>query len=255
MRFTSLRTIDATTALEAHHLAQVVALGSVLDGSELTLEERLAAGWYEPALCDVVDETGRARYEVWTCDVDCGAVFFAGTTTLIAPMVQGGFASPDLGVWAELALAQSPPASVSWSINPEGGPVLIAFEPGCASLSGLPRFALGPAWPAVVDALDDEVLRRFLLASSGARTPGLKGLYGPAATFDVNEVEALEAKLRLVPLDALARLADPFESVRRYGIKPGDGIELEWFETQLMALRALLERTVGARQALAVVTT
>lgn len=255
MRFTNRRPIDEGTTLEAHHRAQVVALGSVLDGSELTLEERLAAGWYEPALCDVVDETGRARYEVWTCDVDCGAVFFAGTSTLIAPIVQGGFASPDLGVWAELALAQSPPASVSWSINPEGGPVIVAFEAGAQSLKGLPRFEVGAAWPALVEAVDDDTLRRFLLASGGSRLPGLKGAYGPAATFDSTEVEALAARLSAVPVDALARLADPMERLRRYGIAPGDGVDVAWFEAQLGGLRALFTDAVRARQSLAVVVT
>lgn len=55
MRFTAARPITLGTPVEAHHRAQVLALGSVLDGSELTLDERLAAGWYEPALTEVVD--------------------------------------------------------------------------------------------------------------------------------------------------------------------------------------------------------
>lgn len=248
MRFTNRRTIDETTALEAHHRAQVVVLGSVLDGSTFTLEERLAAGWYEPALWDVVDGSRLPCYEVWTCNGDSGAVFIAGTTTLIAPIIQHGFAAPDLGVWASLSLADDQPPGVSWAVSEEGGPSLIHVPPGLSSLSGLPRFEVGPAWPVLVEALADEPLERFMLASGGTRRGELKGPYGPAAFFDRAEVEALAARIDRVPVDALSRLSDPFASLRRYGISPGDGIDLPWFETQLIGLRQALH----AGQAIAV---
>ncbi|MBL8937067.1 MAG: hypothetical protein JNM69_21090 [Archangium sp.] len=240
MRFTPARPIVAETPVEPHHRAQVLALGPVLDGSELTLEERLAADWYEPSLCEVVDAQGRAVYEVWTCDVDCGAVFVAGTTTLVAPIVQGGFAAPDLGAWSTLALAENRPSSVSWAVSSEGGPSLVQLAPGATSLSGLPRFVVGVSWPVLVEALGDEALTRFLLASSGTRRPELKGPYGGAAFFDRAEVKALAARIDQVPPNAIARLTDLFASLRRYGIGEGEGIDRPWFEAQLVRLRQVL---------------
>ncbi|MER2562385.1 MAG: hypothetical protein ABTQ32_16790, partial [Myxococcaceae bacterium] len=164
MRFTAPRPITIGAPVKAHHRAQVLALGPVLDGSELTLDERLAAEWYAPALTEVVDEQGQAAYEVWTCDVDCGAVFVAGTDTLVAPIIQGGFAAPDLAVWAALALAENQLSSVSWAVSEEGGPSLVQVPPGATSLKGLARFEVGPAWPVLIEALPDDALRGFLLA-------------------------------------------------------------------------------------------
>lgn len=240
MRFTAARPITLGTPVEAHHRAQVLALGPVLDGSELTLDERLAAEWYEPALTEVVDEQGRAAYEVWTCDVDCGAVFVAGTDTLIAPIIQGGFAAPDLGVWSALALSENQPSSVSWAVSEEGGPTLVQVPPGATSLAGLPRFVVGPAWPVLVEAMGDEELTRFLLASSGARRSGLKGPYGLAAYFEPSEVGVLAGRIDRVPSDVIARLKEPFASLHRFGISEGDGIDLPWIEAQLTRVRQVL---------------
>ena len=240
MRFNPARRIEVGTPVEAHHRAQVLAMGPVLDGSELTLDERLAAGWYEPALTEVVDGLGGAVYEIWTCDVDCGAVFVAGTTTLVAPIIQGGFAAPDLKIWSALALAENRPASVSWAVSEEGGPTLVQVPPDATSLSALPRFVVGCAWPVLVEAMRDEELTRFLLASGGIRRPGLKGPYGLAAYFDRAQVDALAERIDRVPVDAIGRLTDPFASLHRYGMSEGDGIDVPWFEAQLTRLRQVL---------------
>jgi hypothetical protein len=139
-----------------------------------------------------------------------------------------------------LALAENRPASVSWAVSEEGGPTLVQVPPDATSLSALPRFVVGCAWPVLAEALGDDELTSFLLASGGIRRPGLKGPYGLAAYFDRAQVEALAERIDRVPVDAIGRLTDPFASLHRYGMSEGDGIDVPWFEAQLTRLRQVL---------------
>lgn len=254
------RPLEANTALLPHQLAQVPVLGVALDGQALPFAERLEAEFFDPALTDVVDDEGVVRYEVWTAS-DAGGVFVAGTTTLIAPISQGGFCAPNLAAWADLALATpldgSPTSAVSWAVNPEGGPVLIAIDDSVRSLAGLPRFELGPAWPAVIEALRPfdraGALRGFLLASGGERRDGLKGGYGPAVCFSARRLVELASAFAEVPADAVRRLEAPLAALARYEITTGEGIDASWIEGQLERTRKLVADAVATQRGVAVV--
>lgn len=113
------------------------------------------------------------------------------------------------------------------------------FHPA-TSLSGLTRFVVGCSWPVLIEALGDDELTRFLLASAGTRRAGLKGPYGLAACFEADQVRALAERIDQVPVDAIARLSDPFASLHRYGFTEGDGVDVAWFEAQLARLRQVL---------------
>jgi len=260
LRFTNHRPVDASTPLAPHHAAQVLAFGSVLDGEALTPAERFAQGWYEPAICDVVDEAGLVRYEVWTSNVDCGAVFVGGTTTLVAPIIQFGFATNDLAAWLALATATPLPervgaATVSWAISEDGGPMLCPYTD---ELTKWPRSSLriGVAWPVLVEALRPWEATRALVglvtARTGARSATLRGAYGNAAVHDALAVRTYAVLFEAVPRDAIARLPQPLAILERLGIAPGDGIDISWIEAQLAALRELVRTTAAANQGLAV---
>ncbi len=238
----------------------MIAFGPLLDGEPLTPDERFAHGWYEPALCDVVDDAGALRYEVWTCNVDCGIVFVGGTTTVVAPIIQFGFAANDLAAWLALATATPLPervgaATVSWAID-EGGPSLC---PHTNEMTEWPRTMLeiGPAWSVLVEALRPWDLTGALVglvtASTGSRSETLRGAYGPAAVHDASAVCTYATLFDAVPSDAVTRLPQPLAILERLGITTGDGIDLPWIETQLAALRELVHTAAAANEGLAVV--
>lgn len=261
LRFATPLALESAAELRAHQREQVRAFGPLLDGMALTAEQRFAAGWYAPSLCEVVDAGGRARYEIWTCDVDSGAVFRAGTTTLVGMIVQGGFACPDLAVWTELAGATLPDQDdcgvcrVSWALSEDGGPILYRLDADSVALDEAHALELGPAWPVLVEAVagwdSDGSLRGLITASGGSPSNTLSGLYGPAKVFDAAAVASLAAAIAKLPNDAVARVAQPLAAIERLDL-PTDGIDVEWLSDRLAALRDWIVAAATASQGLAV---
>jgi hypothetical protein len=85
--------------------AQLEAAGERYDGDALPAEARLSppgGDWDEEAsfhgfvsVWDLVDDTGSVRYTAWFYRVDSGTIFRAGTTEVVAEVIQCGLESED----------------------------------------------------------------------------------------------------------------------------------------------------------------
>lgn len=98
MRFVSAeRFVGASAAV---HGAQLVAAGQRYDGLALPVEARLAEDGEHTffGACErweVVGDDGAPLYDVWLYEADSGTVFRAGTTEVVAEIIQCGLQCDD----------------------------------------------------------------------------------------------------------------------------------------------------------------
>ncbi|MFD8085781.1 hypothetical protein ACFV4F_29235 [Kitasatospora sp. NPDC059722] len=110
--FTNRRPVTSADSLTPLHAAQVALSGRLYDGEDLPAERRLSADVDGDAdgdadgndddegvlhfceLWDVVAD-GVPRYEAWFYQVDSGSIFLAGTTEVVAEVIQCGLECPD----------------------------------------------------------------------------------------------------------------------------------------------------------------
>ena len=103
--------------LDAVRRRQLRAAGKGHDGKNLPPEARLAKrprpsepadeATFDGYLCihEIADETGKVLYDVFVCTPDSGSVFRAGTTKVVAELIQGGMQARDAEVRQELLRA------------------------------------------------------------------------------------------------------------------------------------------------------
>ncbi|MEV7021288.1 hypothetical protein [Kitasatospora sp. NPDC093558] len=98
--FTNRRPITSADALTPVQAAQVALSGRLYDGEDLPAERRLAndgddeAVLYSCELWDVAAD-GALLYEAWFYQVDSGSIFLAGTTEVVAEIIQFGLECDD----------------------------------------------------------------------------------------------------------------------------------------------------------------
>ncbi|MEE1785359.1 hypothetical protein PUR71_20940 [Streptomyces sp. SP17BM10] len=100
--FTNRRPITSAAPLTPIHAAQVALSGRRYDGEDLPAEQRLPAdgdGDDEAVLnsCELWDVVadGVPRYEAWLYQADSGSIFLAGTTEMVAEVLQCGLECDD----------------------------------------------------------------------------------------------------------------------------------------------------------------
>ena len=103
------RSLDDLTPLEQ---AQLAVAGERYDGEALPAAARIphADGDDDVMLSsltvvDLHDASGEVRYVAWTYCVDAGTVFAAGTTDVLAEVIQFGLSCPDPALAAALSAA------------------------------------------------------------------------------------------------------------------------------------------------------
>jgi hypothetical protein len=112
-RFTDARAISSVDQLTEIQQQQLVIAGRAYDGAELSAAARLAAD--EPdaetgsflGFCDLarVVDGDQHLYDAWTYCVDSGAFFRAGTTDMVAGIIQFGLECEDDEIAAQLGPA------------------------------------------------------------------------------------------------------------------------------------------------------
>jgi hypothetical protein len=110
MRFMDQREIDGAGGLSDVERAQLHEAGLRYDGADIDAETRLADGGDEESFlgfCTLwrVGEAGDVRYDAWLYMVDSGTVFRAGTTEVVAEIVQFGLECTDPAVRGDLGPA------------------------------------------------------------------------------------------------------------------------------------------------------
>ncbi len=110
-RFEAVRDIQSVDDLSASERAQLVAAGTRWDGEPRSAEERLEAGGEEGpsfhGFCQLwrVADGERHLYDAWFYMVDSGTIFKAGTTEVVAEIIQFGLECGDPAVRLELGMA------------------------------------------------------------------------------------------------------------------------------------------------------
>lgn len=105
--FINRRPVTSADSLTPLQAAQVALSGRLYDGEDLPAERRLSADVDGDAdgdddegvlhfceLWDVVAD-GVPRYEAWFYQADSGSIFLAGTTEVVAEVIQCGLECPD----------------------------------------------------------------------------------------------------------------------------------------------------------------
>lgn len=105
LRFVNVRRPERAEDLSAIEQQQLIVAGRRYDGQDLPIEARMAAPggeWDEEdsfagtlAVWDVVDETETVRCTAWFYRADSGTVFAAGTTAVVAEVIQCGLECQD----------------------------------------------------------------------------------------------------------------------------------------------------------------
>lgn len=110
LEFANKREVTSAEQLSPHQAEQLRACGNAYDGSDLSPAELLAPGDGGEAvlnhvqLWDVVDEDV-VVYEAWFYQVDSGTIFKAGTTEIVAEIIQSGLECDDEELEKELGMA------------------------------------------------------------------------------------------------------------------------------------------------------
>ncbi|MET7420846.1 hypothetical protein [Dactylosporangium sp. NPDC005555] len=118
-RFVDEREINDAGGLSPIEREQLRAAGKLYDGEDIEAEARLAGDDHDEAsfrgFCSLwrVVDGGRPRFDAWLYQVDSGTVFRAGTTEVVAEVVQFGLECDDPEVRRELG-----PAMVAAGILP-----------------------------------------------------------------------------------------------------------------------------------------
>lgn len=110
LEFTNRREVTSADQLSPHQAEQVRACGNAYDGSDLSAAELLAPGddgegvlnFVE--LWDVTDDD-TVVYEAWFYQKDSGAIFTAGTTEIVAEIIQSALECDDEELKRELGMA------------------------------------------------------------------------------------------------------------------------------------------------------
>lgn len=112
LRFVNCRRPRDVAALSDLEKEQLVVAGKRYDGEALPVEARLAepgGEWGEEesfyafvSLWDVVDETDTVRCTAWFYQVDSGTLFAAGTTDVVAEVIQCGLECSDDALSSQL---------------------------------------------------------------------------------------------------------------------------------------------------------
>ncbi|GAA2814727.1 hypothetical protein GCM10010441_44250 [Kitasatospora paracochleata] len=109
--FTNRRSITSAQELTPVQVEQVRLCGLAYDGEDLPAGCRLGADGDDEetvlSFCEVWDVVadGAARYEAWFYQVDSGSVFLAGTTEMVAEIIQCGLQCADAERRTELGTA------------------------------------------------------------------------------------------------------------------------------------------------------
>ncbi|MQS16662.1 hypothetical protein F7Q99_31865 [Streptomyces kaniharaensis] len=98
--FTNRRSITSADSLTPVQAEQVALSGTLYDGEDLPAERRLSADGDDEAvlnLCELWDVVadGVPLYEAWFYQVDSGSIFLAGTTEVVAEIIQCGLECSD----------------------------------------------------------------------------------------------------------------------------------------------------------------
>ncbi|MEU8513719.1 hypothetical protein AB0C76_19315 [Kitasatospora sp. NPDC048722] len=98
--FTNRRPITSADSLTPVQAEQVALSGRLYDGEDLPADRRLSADGDDEAVLDFCElwdvvADGAPRYEAWFYQVDSGSIFLAGTTEVVAEVVQCGLECPD----------------------------------------------------------------------------------------------------------------------------------------------------------------
>jgi len=256
LRFVNRRRPTSLGALAPHHAAQLVALRARLEGPSDATAEEILSTLYEPDLWELIDERGALVYEAWTCAVDGGAFFYAGTHDLLADIVQFGVALNDLEAWSALADADRSAcagfamAMVDLSIDPDCGPSYACVTEratGSFHDARLPRVELGPIWPAAARAIapfdHDGSLRALLLGASRDRLAGLYSTYGAPSIFRRAAIE--RARACPLPPDAAARVGPEIHALDLE-------VEPAHVDASLAAITSLLDAALDRDELVAV---
>ncbi|MEU3722588.1 hypothetical protein [Streptomyces sp. NPDC031705] len=112
--FTHRRHITSVTQLGSVQLEQVRLCGTAYDDEDLPAERRLnqdapddEAVLYACELWDVVAADGTPLYEAWFYQSDSGSIFRAGTTEMVAQVIQCGLECEDPQRELELGTAMT----------------------------------------------------------------------------------------------------------------------------------------------------
>ncbi|MER5641094.1 hypothetical protein ABT095_29595 [Kitasatospora sp. NPDC002227] len=109
--FTNCRPMVSADSLTPVQAEQVALSGRLYDGESLPAGRRLSEDDGDEAvlnfceLWDVVDDDGVLLYEAWFYQVDSGSIFLAGTTEVVAEIIQCGLECPDPERRSELGVA------------------------------------------------------------------------------------------------------------------------------------------------------
>jgi hypothetical protein len=100
LAFQNPRQPQSATDLTAHLQEQLSIAGRLYDGSPLSAQVRLETEDWERTfqsctLLDLAEEDGRVVYEAWFHHGDSGTIFRAGTTEVVAEVVQCGLECED----------------------------------------------------------------------------------------------------------------------------------------------------------------
>lgn len=110
-RFEAVRDIQSVDDLSASERDQLVAAGKAWDGEARSAEERLEPGGEEGpsfhGFCQLwrVADGERHLYDAWFYMVDSGTIFKAGTTEVVAEIIQFGLECRDPATRTELGMA------------------------------------------------------------------------------------------------------------------------------------------------------
>ncbi|MFD7626166.1 hypothetical protein ACFV7Q_08960 [Streptomyces sp. NPDC059851] len=112
VEFTNRRDITSPAQLAPVQLEQLVLCGAAYDDEDLPAERRLnqdapddEAVLYSCELWDVVAADGSPVYEAWFYQSDSGSIFLAGTTEMVAQIIQCGLECEDAEREGELGAA------------------------------------------------------------------------------------------------------------------------------------------------------
>jgi len=110
LEFANKREVTSADQLSPHQAEQLRACGNAYDGSDLSAAELLTPGddgesvLNSVELWDVVDDDV-VVYEAWFYQKDSGAIFEAGTTTIVAEIIQSSLECDDEDLKKELGKA------------------------------------------------------------------------------------------------------------------------------------------------------
>ncbi len=112
LEFTNKREISSADQLTPLQAEQLRACGNAYDGSDLSPAELLPGADGDEGILNAVEvwdvvEDDTLVYEAWLYQVDSGTIFRAGTTELVAEIIQCGLECDDETLKVELGTAMA----------------------------------------------------------------------------------------------------------------------------------------------------